>query len=138
LKGVAAQEGLPFGDHRRTFNSRLAQELGKWAESRGRGHEFHMAVFRAYFADNKNIARIPVLTDIAASVHLPGQEAEKVLESRVFKGSVERDWSRSHELGVMAVPTFLINGQRMVGAQPYESLERLLRDNGVKRRLPKT
>ena len=93
--------------------------------------------YRAYFADNKNIGSIPVLIDIATSVNLPGQEAEKVLESRAFKGSVERDWARSHELGVMAVPTFLINGQRMVGAQPYESLERLLRDNGVKSHRPK-
>ncbi|MCJ7596298.1 MAG: DsbA family protein, partial [Desulfobacterales bacterium] len=88
LKRVARQEGLPFGDRRRTYNSRLAQELGKWAESKGHGHEFHMAVFRAYFADNKNIGSIPVLIDIATSVNLPGQEAEKVLESRAFKGSV--------------------------------------------------
>ena len=28
---------VPFGDMRHVYNSRLAQELGKWAETRGRG-----------------------------------------------------------------------------------------------------
>ncbi len=63
LKRVAREEGLPLGDRRRTYNSRLAQELGKWAEEKGRGEDFHAAVFRAYFADGKNIGKQQVLAD---------------------------------------------------------------------------
>ena len=37
LKSVARAEGLPFGNREMTYNSRPAQELGKWAESRGEG-----------------------------------------------------------------------------------------------------
>ena len=134
LKQVALQEGLPFGDRDRTYNSRLAQELGKWAESRGRGDPFHAAVFRSYFAAGENIAKISVLTKIADSVDLPAMEAEKVLISRSFKQAVDKDWSRSYAMNVRAVPTFMIKGQTMVGAQPYGSLDQLLRDNNVMRR----
>ena len=37
LLQVAAAEGLPLVKRSRTYNSRLAQELGKWAEEQGRG-----------------------------------------------------------------------------------------------------
>jgi predicted DsbA family dithiol-disulfide isomerase len=30
---------------KKTYNSRLAQELGKWAETKGKGDEYHDAVF---------------------------------------------------------------------------------------------
>ena len=44
LRGVADSLGLPLGNRQRTYNSRLAQELGKWAEQEGRGEAFHMAM----------------------------------------------------------------------------------------------
>jgi len=39
LKNAADAEGLPWGTRKMTYNSRLAQELGKWAEEKGRGDE---------------------------------------------------------------------------------------------------
>jgi predicted DsbA family dithiol-disulfide isomerase len=35
---------------------------------------------------------------------------------------------------VTAVPTFILDDRRLVGAQPYEALARLLEENHVKRR----
>jgi predicted DsbA family dithiol-disulfide isomerase len=55
MRNIAGELGLPFGDRQKTYNSRLAQELGKWAESQGKGDEFHDAAFRAYFAEGLNI-----------------------------------------------------------------------------------
>jgi protein-disulfide isomerase len=36
--------------------------------------------------------------------------------------AVDRDWLRSHHLGITAVPTFRMNGENLVGALPYEQL----------------
>ncbi len=127
LRGVADAEGLPLGDRKMTYNSRLAQELGKWAESKGKGEPFHKAAFHAYFVDGKNIAKIPNLVEMAISVSLSGREAEEVLETRALKQAVDADWARSREKGVTAVPTFMMNGKTLVGAQPYEILERFVR-----------
>jgi predicted DsbA family dithiol-disulfide isomerase len=124
LAKVAADCGLPFGARTQTFNSRRAQELGKWAESLNKGEEFHLAVFRAYFVDGLNIAKTPVLVEIAESVCLEG--AKEVLSEGKFKESVDRDWQYSRHCGITAVPTFVANGRKVVGAQPYKVLEDLI------------
>jgi predicted DsbA family dithiol-disulfide isomerase len=136
LKTVADELGLPLGKRKKTYNSRLAQELGKWAEWKGKGDEFHNAVFRAYFVDGRNIGKVEELVGLAESVGLPGGEAKTVLQSRSFRKEVDSDWQRAHGLAITAVPTFVINKQAVVGAQPYEVLEQLLLNNQVKKRHP--
>ena len=134
LKRVAEDLGLPLGTRKMTYNSRLAQELAKWAEEKGRGDEFHDAVFRAYFVDGKNIGKKAVLVELAKKVGLPGKEAGEVLESRAFREAVDADWKLCMEMGITAVPTFMIDHQSAVGAQPYEVLEQFLENNGVEKR----
>ncbi len=130
LQEVAAELGLPWGRRTRTYNSRRAQELGKWAEALGKGDEFHKAVFRAYFADGRNIAEISVLKEIAGTIGLDGRMAEQALAERTFKEAVDRDWEYSRTTGITAVPTFMIAGRLVVGAQPYQALLSLVRAAG--------
>ena len=121
------REELPFNAERNmSYNSRLAQELSKWAEEKGKGDEIHDALFHAYFVDVKNIGKIAPLVEIAESLGLPADEATDVLLSRKYKGAVDEDWRRCAAYGVNAVPTFLAGRYLMVGAQPYEELERLV------------
>jgi len=121
------REGLPYNAARNmSYNSRLAQELSKWAESKGKGDEIHSALFQAYFVDVKNIGKVEPLVEIAKEVGLPADEATDVLMSRSFKDAVDEDWRRCAATGVNAVPTFLAGRYLMVGAQPYEELERLV------------
>ena len=134
LKQVASKLGLPFGERKKTYNSRLAQELGKFAEQKGKGDEFHKAMFRAYFVDGQNIGKPSILVELAESIHLSGKDARKVIQDRTYKDAVDLDWKRSYELGVTAVPTFLFNHQRLVGAQNFETLETLLLTKNVKKR----
>ena len=134
MKHVADMEGLPLSDRKMTYNSRLAQEMGKWAESKGKGDEFHNGVFRAYFADGKNIGDISELVLLAGQIGLPEKEAREVLEARSFKEAVDRDWDHSRMMGVTAVPTFIMDSQAVVGAQPYEVLEQFMKTLGVKER----
>jgi predicted DsbA family dithiol-disulfide isomerase len=134
LQQVARELGLPFGDRKMTFNSRLAQELGKWAQELEKGDAFHSAVFRAYFADGLNIANVDILADIAGSVGLDAREARDTIAGRKFKDAVDKDWSRAYESRVTAVPTFLMNGQTLVGAQRSNVLANFVLQNHVKRR----
>jgi predicted DsbA family dithiol-disulfide isomerase len=138
LKQVADDLGLPWGTRKMTFNSRLAQEMGKWAEVKGEGNEFHNAVFRTYFVEGKNIAKKDVLLELAKKVGLPAREAREVLESRGFREAVDEDWKLSMKWGVTAVPTFVIDGHAVVGAQPYGVLEQFLTNHGVKKKMSVT
>ena len=108
MKSNMEQEGLPFNAERNmSYNSRLAQELSKWAEGKGKGDEIHDALFRAYFVDVKNIGKAEVLAEIAAERGLPADEATDVLLSRKFKKMPStRTGAAAPPIGVNAVPTF--------------------------------
>ena len=127
MRARMAAEGLPYGDRKMTYNSRLAQELGKWADEQPGGEAIHDALFRAYFVDGKNIGDPNVLVQIAESVGLPGDKAREVIEKRTHRAAVDADWQKSREYGVTGVPTFVAGRQGVVGAQPYEALEQLVK-----------
>ncbi len=134
LNNAAEQCGLPFNMGDMVYNSRAAQELGKWAESVGRGEDFHNAVFRAYFVDRLNIAEAPVLIKIVESLGLNPAVAEETLTDGAFKIEVDEDWAHSMESSIMGVPAFNAAGRIVVGAQPYEVLERLVKVAGAQRK----
>ena len=126
MKARMDAENLPYEKRSHTYNSRLAQELGKWADTQEGGGVIHDALFKAYFVDGMNIGEPAVLLDIAASVGLSVEEARSVLEDRSFQDAVDADWNRSREVGVTGVPTFVAGGYGVVGCQPYETLHALL------------
>ena len=43
------------------------------------------------------------------------------------RAAVDADWEKSRRYGVTGVPTFVVGRQGVVGAQPYEALEELVR-----------
>jgi predicted DsbA family dithiol-disulfide isomerase len=129
-----AEEGLPYGRRTMTYNSRLAQELAKWAETQDGGTAIHDALYRAYFVDGWNIAQIDNLLSVVRQLGLPEDEARQALASRRFRAAVDADWQRCRDLGITAVPTFMVGNQGVVGAQPYEVLETLVVNGGAARR----
>jgi predicted DsbA family dithiol-disulfide isomerase len=126
-EAMAQQHGLPFGHRTHTYNSRLAQELGKWAEKMGVGPTFHAAAFRTYFARGLNLAQEDELIRLATNVGLPKEEARMVLKQRSLGADVDQDWQQAKRLGITAVPTFRLNGRQLTGYQPYERLKAWLK-----------
>ena len=126
LKSTAAGFGLEMGDREMTYNSRLAQEVGLWAETKGRGHQFHMDAFRTYFVHGENLAKKEVLLGMIKRSGLDPEEGETVIDKRLFSKAVDEDWELSRKSGITAVPTFRMGLDRIVGAQPYEALKKLV------------
>jgi predicted DsbA family dithiol-disulfide isomerase len=134
MKALMDAEGLPYARRTHTYNSRLAQELGKWADTQPGGEGIHDALYRAYFVEARNIGDPEILIEIAQAVGLPTAEARAVLAERRFKDAVDADWAKSHAYGVTGVPTFVAARYGVVGAQPYEVLAELLEKAGAARR----
>ena len=134
MKGLMDAEGLDYGKRTHTYNSRLAQELGKWAETQPGGEAIHMALFRAYFVDNRNIGNPQVLMEIAREAGLPEDGAREVIEERTFEAAIDMDWAKSRQYGVTGVPTYVAERQGVVGAQPYETLEQFMDGVGAQRK----
>jgi predicted DsbA family dithiol-disulfide isomerase len=127
MKARMDAEGLPYGERTMTYNSRLAQELGKWADTQPGGEAIHDALFRAYFVEVRDISQPAVLLEVAGRAGLSVERAREVLETRAFKDAVDADWKLSRQYGITGVPTFVVGRHGVVGAQPYEALVELVR-----------
>lgn len=134
MHGLMEAEGLPFKDRSHTYNSRLAQEVGAWADTQPGGENIHDKFYEAYFVDCRNIGDIDVILDVVKSVGLDETAAKAVIDDRSFKDAVDADWAKSHSYGVTGVPTLVSEGQGVVGAQPYDALVEFVTSLGAKPR----
>jgi predicted DsbA family dithiol-disulfide isomerase len=131
MKGLMDAEGLPYNQRTHTYNSRLAQELAKWADSQPGFEGIHDALYKGYFVEARNIGDPNVLVDIAKSVGLSPDDAQEVLTKRTFKNAVDADWEKARRYGITGVPSFVAGPYKIVGAQPYEVLAERLRAAGA-------
>jgi predicted DsbA family dithiol-disulfide isomerase len=122
LKALMDAEGLVFNQRTHTYNSRLAQELAKGFDS----DQLRDALYKAYFEHGKNIGDIDVLVGIAQSCGVPADAARRALVERAFKDAVDADWAKARRFGITGVPSFVAGKQKVVGAHPYEMLEKLV------------
>ncbi len=134
MRGLLEAEGLPFKDRTHTYNSRIAQEIGTWAETKDSGEAIHGKFFEAYFVEGRNVGDTSVILDVVTKAGLDVDEARAVIKERRFKEAVDGDWSKSHQYGVTGVPTYFAAGKGLVGAQPVEALEHLMSEVGAKKR----
>jgi predicted DsbA family dithiol-disulfide isomerase len=129
MRGLMQEAGLPYGDRSHTYNSRRAQELGKWADSleeSSLGEAYHKAMFHAYFVDGVNIYETDVLLGIVERAGLDRDAAQEVLDSGSFAAAVDADWHQSRNAGVTGVPSFVSRELIVVGCQPLDVLERFV------------
>lgn len=134
MSRLMAEEGLPYGSRTMTFNSRLAQELARWADTQPGGGQIHDALFRAYFVDGQNIGERSVLLESAEAAGLSVSDAERVLDERSHRQIVDADWVESRQLGITGVPTFVAGQRGVSGCQPYGILEQLVLEAGARKR----
>jgi len=122
LKTLMDAEGLVFNARTHTYNSRLAQELAKGFDS----DALREALYKGYFEDGKNLGDVEVLVEIARSSGIDPAAAREALKDRTFKEAVDADWAKARGYGITGVPSFVAGNQKVVGAHPYEVLERLV------------
>lgn len=124
LRTLMAEAGLPYEKRTRLDNSRVAQEVGAWADTQEGGEAFHDAMFIAYFVNDRTISDADTLVEIAQSVGLDGEAVREVIRARSFSSHVQANWDRAWGEGVTGVPTFMSRDLFVFGSQPYEVLVR--------------
>jgi len=119
--GLEVHSG-PFG-----IDSRLALIAEKYAESQGKGADFHKAVMNAYWQEARDISDINVLKEIASNVGLNIKQFETALQDLQFDAEVSADVQLAHEYGLNGVPALIFADKYLVsGAQPYELLKQVV------------
>lgn len=138
MEKLMGEEGLAYTPQKKIPNTRLAQELGTWAHHElaagAGGGDIHLKLFEAYFVEAKDIGEVEVLADIAAEMGLDQTKALEVLTKRSFSEPVDGMWKKAVGMGVRAVPTYVSEGDYLVGAQPYKILETFAQEAGATKR----
>jgi predicted DsbA family dithiol-disulfide isomerase len=110
-----------------TSNSHLALEAAEFAEEQGVAIPFHRAMFKAYFTDLEDIGEIDTVVRIGVEAGLPEAGLREALVTGRFRDQVDEDIRWAQQIGVQAVPTFVLGGKYgIVGAQESMVFEDIL------------
>lgn len=105
-------------------HTHLAFEGYQYAKANGKGNEYNDRMFRAFFQEEQDIGDIDVLTELAGELELDETEFREALEKRQYREAHQAALSHAvEEVGISAVPTFLIGEVVLSGVQNKETLE---------------
>ena len=108
-------------------HTRLAFEGFHFARENGKSDEYHRRAQRAFFQEGLDIGKVNILARLAGEIGLDEKDFRKALETGRY-AEVHRKalYHARVEAGVSSVPTFLMNGRRLVGMQTKETLDRVI------------
>ena len=126
---VAAGDGLDFRfDIARSGNTFDAHRLVHLAGEHGLQDEMKERLMRAYLGEGELMSDHDTLARLAAEVGLPETEVREMLAGDRLTAEVRDDERTGHQLGITAVPTFVIDrALGASGAHPPDALLELLR-----------
>ena len=61
--------------------------------------------------------------NLAANLGLNTEQFDHCLDSREYVQAIERDKREGTRIGVRGTPYFLVNGEALYGAQPYQAFK---------------
>ena len=125
MEQLMKKENLHYYHREFTYNSRLAQELGFWADTKYKNKDIHDKIYEAYFKFKHNINDKDILLNIVSNLNLPKNEANEVLTKRIYKNEIEKHWELSYKARITGVPTYILNKNYLVGAQDDSNFKSL-------------
>ena len=128
VQKLSEEAGLKLNPLTGISNSRLSLQIAEFAKEKGKFKEYHEAVFRGYWQESIDIGDRKQLFSLAAQVGLDLNELESYLESGKAADKLNQHLQEVREYGINGVPTFVIGNKMVVGAQPYQVLEKVLNE----------
>lgn len=141
MDAQVAAAGLTAGAHfdysrvLLTPNTRLAHRLMQFAQDRDQPNTtaaLYEAIYRAYFFEGRDIGSLDTLAAIAAAHAFDEQAVRAYLLSNAGEEKIDAARARADKLGIQAVPTTVIEGETVSGAQPAVVFAHALRSAALR------
>ena len=130
---AAREAGLAinWGAIGRTPNTLDAHRLIHWSAADGAQDAVVDGLFKAYFAEGRDIGEASVLAEVAEAAGMDRDAVLRLLEGSSDEEEVRLRDARARERGVQAVPTFVVAERHVVpGAQPPDLWKTVIRELG--------
>ncbi len=106
--------------------STWAAEAAECAADQNKFWEFHDKLYSSQSGENKGAFNKDSLKKFAESLGLDTSAFNECLDSGKYTQLIQEESSTASSIGVRSTPTFLINGQPLVGAQPFEVFQQTI------------
>lgn len=106
--------------------SQWAGEASECAAEQDAFWEYHDYLFDNQSGENRGAFTKENLKRFAEELGLDTTAFNECLDSGRYAGLVQEETNGGRQLGVQSTPTFVINGQAVVGAQPFEVFEQVI------------
>lgn len=98
------------------------------AQQQGRFWEYHEKLYNNQDSVNSGAFSDENLKSLAEDAGVDPEKVEESLTSSEHEASISRDFEKGQRMGITGTPTFIVNGQTIVGAQPKEEFERVIEE----------
>ncbi len=129
----ARQAGIPFKlPAKFPIAAQVPSRAVYWAETQGprRARQLGLALYRALFAEGRDISDPEVAADVAAAQGLSRQAALAALNDPAIKDRLRQETENAMKKGVFGSPYFIADGEPFWGADRMEQLDRWLATGG--------
>jgi protein-disulfide isomerase len=106
--------------------SQWAAEASECAAEQDSFWEYHDYLFENHGGENRGAFNKDNLKQFAVDLGLDIEAFNECLDSGKFSQAVQSETSAGRQIGVQSTPTFLVNGQPIVGAQPFENFKQVI------------
>ena len=114
--------------------SKSAAEASECADEQGKFWEYHDVLFANQSGENQGAFSKDNLKKFATDLKLDTAKFNACVDSGKYSATVENDTAYAQTLGVTSTPAFLINGQSLVGAQPFEAFQKIVESERSKKK----
>ncbi len=103
-----------------------AAEAAECANDQGKFWEYHDKLFASQKGENQGTFAKDNLKKFAADLGLDTTKFNTCLDSDQYSSVVTGDTQMAGSLGVQSTPTFLVNTEGVVGAQPFATFSQII------------
>lgn len=106
--------------------SKSSAQATRCANDQGKFWEFHDYLFNHQNGENQGAFSADNLKGFASTLGLSADQFNSCMDSGKYAKAVDDDLAAGQKAGVQGTPTAFVNGQILVGAQPYDAFKKLI------------
>ncbi len=106
-----------------------AAEASECAADQDAFWEFHDKLFNSQNGENRGAFSKDNLKKFAAELGLDTDTFNQCLDGGKYSAYVQSQVNVGRQIGVQSTPTFLVNGQAVVGAQPFSAFQQAIENS---------
>ena len=106
--------------------SRPALEVAEYAKEHGKFDRFHLAVFKAYWEEARNIGIRSIILEIAQECGLDADDVDRCLNEGRFTQAIKTQSEEAKQSGINGIPAYVVGGFLIEGVQPYQFFQRAM------------